>query len=317
MARLLSRAGQADALGFWKNLAGATTLTRQDHRDEAEIALRSNDLAIGQEAVEHLLKDEDGKPNAADFILAAQVAVRKRQFDKAGEYTQRALADPTATKHDKLRANLTLSEVLQNSGDTASPELHNIDVRLGEIAKGGDQDALDASVALCQRFLYAQGETKDSFPVSLDELAKQIENHPLAKPLQKLLAADLEITAHPDRRDQIMNETTNQWQNGSNEELAAFGAWLYRHAEYERELKAIPLERATQSRDLFLQHVDALGALGRWDEIRRILESERYPLDRVIQYMYLARCFAQYGKKTAPIITGTGRLKRPPEIWQN
>ncbi len=79
--------------------------------------------------------------------------------------------------------------------------------------------------------------------------------------------------------------------------MAALGGWLYRHGEYQRELDAIPLERATQTRDLFLQHVDALGALGRWDEIRRILENERFPLDAVIQHMYLARCFAQQGEK--------------------
>jgi tetratricopeptide (TPR) repeat protein len=46
-----------------------------------------------------------------------------------------------------------------------------------------------------------------------------------------------------------------------------------------------------------LQHVDALGALSRWDAIRRILENERFPLDPVIQHMYLARCFAQQGEK--------------------
>jgi tetratricopeptide (TPR) repeat protein len=42
--------------------------------------------------------------------------------------------------------------------------------------------------------------------------------------------------------------------------------------------------------------VNALGALGRWDEIRKLLESERYPLDPVIQNMYLARCYAQQGQ---------------------
>ena len=48
-----------------------------------------------------------------------------------------------------------------------------------------------------------------------------------------------------------------------------------------------------QTRELFFQHVDALGALGRWDEIRRLIESEQFPLDPVVEHMYLARCFAQ------------------------
>jgi tetratricopeptide (TPR) repeat protein len=51
-----------------------------------------------------------------------------------------------------------------------------------------------------------------------------------------------------------------------------------------------------QTRELFFQHVDALGALGRWDEIRRLIESEQFPLDPVVEHMYLARCFAQLGQ---------------------
>jgi tetratricopeptide (TPR) repeat protein len=51
-----------------------------------------------------------------------------------------------------------------------------------------------------------------------------------------------------------------------------------------------------QTRELFFQHVDALGALNRWDEIRRLIESEQFPLDPVVEHMYLARCFAQQGQ---------------------
>ena len=45
--------------------------------------------------------------------------------------------------------------------------------------------------------------------------------------------------------------------------------------------------------------MDALGALGRWDEIDRLLDSERFPLDPVIQHMYLARANAQLGQEAA------------------
>src|SRR5207253_8031709 len=55
--------------------------------------------------------------------------------------------------------------------------------------------------------------------------------------------------------------------------------------------------RALQTRELFLPYVDALAALSRWNEIRRIIESERFPLDPVIEHMYLARCFAQEGQE--------------------
>ena len=297
VARLLSRVGQGDALAFWKNLAAAAPLTRQDYRDECDIALRTNDLAIANDAAEHLLQNVDGNPAAADFILAAEVAIRRRQFDKAIDLAGKVFNDSGAAKRDQLRANIVLEEALRNSGGVSAAEGLKIDKRLVDIATGGDQVSLDALTALTQRFLVAQGTEKDSFPISVGELVKRIDGHPLAKSEQKLLAADLEISLNPDQREQIEQRTIDRWNNGSNEELLALGVWLYRHGDYQREIDAIPLERAVQTRELFLQHVDALGALNRWDDIRKILENERFPLDPVVQHMYLARCFAQQGEQ--------------------
>ena len=84
-----------------------------------------------------------------------------------------------------------------------------------------------------------------------------------------------------------------QYKNVDQTSLIALASWLNSHGQYERELETIPRERAMQTRELFFQHVDALGALGRWDEIGQLIESEQIPLDPVIEHMYLARCFAQ------------------------
>src|ERR1700719_222975 len=130
VARLLSRVGQGEALAFWKNLAATVPLTRQDYRDECDIALRTNDLATANDAAEHLLQNVDGKPAAADFILAAEVAIRKRQFDKATELSGKVFADPNASKRDQLRANIAFGETLQNSGGIPVVEGLKIDKRL-------------------------------------------------------------------------------------------------------------------------------------------------------------------------------------------
>ena len=75
--------------------------------------------------------------------------------------------------------------------------------------------------------------------------------------------------------------------------------WLNGHSEHERLLDNIPLEKTLQNRELFLQYVDALGALQRWSEIKQLLNSERFPLDPVTQEMYLARCCAQLDEQAA------------------
>jgi tetratricopeptide (TPR) repeat protein len=100
----------------------------------------------------------------------------------------------------------------------------------------------------------------------------------------------------PERREEIIRDTTAQLKSGDNNALVALAGWLNTRGEHQLELDTISRERAMQSRDLFFQHVDALGALSRWDEIRRLIESEQFPLDPVVEHMYLARCFAQQGQ---------------------
>ena len=297
VARLLSRAGQAEALTFWKNLAAVASLTRDDLREEAKIALRVNDLAVAEEATQHLLENRDGRRAPADLLMAAEVCLRKQQFDKAGELDQKVLADPAATRREQLQADVALDIVFRNGGASLSGDPKQIEARLIDLGKGNDEVSLEALIALAQRILSSPADEKNPPALSVDELITKVDNHPLAKVSHKLLAADLETASHADQREEIEQRTINRWKNGNNEELATLGAWLYRRGEYQRELDAIPLERATQTRDLFLQHVDALGALNRWDEIRKILENERFPLDPVIQNMYLARCYAQQGQQ--------------------
>src|SRR3984893_7388382 len=293
VARLLSRAGQSDALGFWKNLASMTALTRADLRDESRIALKADDIAAAEEATNLLLGKSGGKPAPSDFVLAAEVSLRKREFDQAGELAKKALNDSAATRRDQLQATLALDTVARNGGASLVGDARQIDAHLVEIGTGNDDVSLEALVSLAERILNAPADKKNEPPLPPDELIDKIDNHPLATTAHKLLAADLEISQQPEQREQIEQRAIDRWKNGSNEELAALGGWLYRHGQYQGELEAIPLERAKQTRELFLQHVDALGALNRWDDIRKILENERFPLDPVIQHMYLARCYAQ------------------------
>ena len=109
----------------------------------------------------------------------------------------------------------------------------------------------------------------------------------------------MQIHADPSQKDALIARAITTWKNADAESLAALATWLNGKGEYQRNLDAIPLEKALQARELFLQHVDALGALGRWNEIKQLLGDERFPLDPVTQEMYLARCCAQLDEKAA------------------
>src|SRR5438045_1756148 len=295
VGRLLSRAGQGEALEFWKNLREIVPLTGEDLRDEARVALRVNDTAHADGAARELLETKDGGPSPTDWLIAADVQLRKHSFDQAQGLAEKVLASPKANRREQLQANVALDNVARNACPTSSIDITKVSERSVALSKGDDDVSLDALTFLAARAAAASIESKPPLPV--DQLIESINRHPLANAPHQLLAADLEIAQHHDRRDQIVDRTIEHWKGGNNESLTALAAWLYRNGEQQRLVEAISLDRALQTRELFLQYVDALAALSRWDEIRRIIESERFPLDPVIEHMYLARCFAQQGQE--------------------
>lgn len=297
VARLLSRAGQAGALEFWKTLDSVAQLTSADLREEAGVALKVNDLAAASEAVRRLLESHREKPTPADFLLAADLWARKREYVKATRFAEKTLIDPSATRREQLQSTLILETVIRSGSRGLVTNSKQIDDALSSIAAGNDDVALDALSTLAQYALAPATDSKTSPPVPIDELIRKIDNHPLATVSHKLVAADLEISQKPSQRAQIEQREIDRWKDSNDENLSVLAAWLFQHGEYQRLLDTIPLQRAVLARELFLQHVNALGALGRWDDIRKILESERYPLDPVIQHMYLAHCQAQQGQQ--------------------
>jgi tetratricopeptide (TPR) repeat protein len=295
VGRLLSRAGQGEALEFWKRLREIVPLTREDLRDEARVALRVNDTARADEAARELLKAKERGPSSTDWLIAAEVQLRKHSFDQAQGLAEKVLASPKASQREQLQANIALDDIARNAGPTSSIDIAKVNERIVALAKGEDDVSLDALTFLAARVTTGPAESKPPLPI--DQLIESINHHPLAKAPHQLLAADLEIAQHRDRRNGIVERASERWKGGNNESLTALAAWLYRNGEQQRLVEAISLDRALQTRELFLQYVDALAALGRWDEIRRIIEAERFPLDPVIEHMYLARCFAQQGQE--------------------
>ena len=321
IARFLSRTRQADALDYWKQLAQKTPLTREDLRDEAAIALAAGDDPRAEAAVHELTSS---KPEAADWLLAAQLSIQKGAPENARSLLENVFNDARATEREQLQAALFSLASSQNQAET-----NDAWSRVEKLSHGQSATALDALVMLARRAL---SDKTRSYPLSDKSsqapddktnnppspgygvasqqpitdnagdpamLSRALSNHPLAKAPQKLLALDLLEHADPSRRADLITRGIAEWKDADADSLAVLAEWLNGKGEYQRELDTIPLEKALQARDLFLQHVDALGALGRWSDIKELLDNERYPLEPVVQRMYLARCNAQLGEKTA------------------
>jgi cytochrome c-type biogenesis protein CcmH/NrfG len=321
VARFLTRTRQPDALEFWSELRKIDKLTRDDLREEAAIALMASETTRAAESVRVLLERSDAGP--ADWLLAAQSAQQNNAPDEARKFAQKVLDDPRADEPNQLQAAiLVLANTPRENTDPAVSE--PAWARLRKISAGQTRTALDALVVLTQQALSSQrsevrgqksengqntqqpvapkpgeGGSEMSDQQSLLDLAGALENHPLAKAQHKLLAVDLRIRADESQRDALIARAIDQWKNADAVSLATLATWLNGKAEYQKALDNIPLEKTLQSRDLFLQYLDSLAALERWTDVKQLLVSDRFPLDPVVQQMYLARCSVQLGEKAA------------------
>jgi cytochrome c-type biogenesis protein CcmH/NrfG len=292
VARYLSRLHSLEALDFWKELSRKTSLTRLDVRDEAMIAIIAGDIALADATVRELIGSH---AEPADWLLAAQLAIQKNLPDEAKSYLKKIAADSRATESEQFRAALLQLALAANSPS----ERANALTRLEKSAEGKTPTSLDALVVLADNALSAPVDSSDSTRNEAGRLASALESHPLAKAKHKLLAFDLRIHADPTQRDQLITRAIADWKDSDPDDRLDLARWLNSKGEYQRAIDSIPLEKAMQSRDLFLQHLDALGGLSRWKEVEQQLRGGKFPLEPFLEAMYLARCNSQLGEQTA------------------
>ena len=134
--------------------------------------------------------------------------------------------------------------------------------------------------------------TSPSTPIGrtmgLREVANALENHPDARPYHKLLALEVRTRQDPILIDQFVADAIQRFGNGDDETLAALALWLNKIGRPAKTLEILPETHAAQQQGLFLPYLDALGALQRWNTVKELLNSERFPIDPLLQHMYLA-----------------------------
>jgi hypothetical protein len=273
----------------------------------AQFALRTNAPA---DALQHLETVRDSPRSTERERLQAAVLFLSAAVSPNGEETTRRQAEAWAqiealsqgTSETSLDALVLLAQrALSPSGEEASSPANSAsEPPASDSATQGAGSALSGPQSRAgSGEPSGEGESIRNPKSAIPALITALNSHPLAKAPHKLIALDLEIHAQPDGKERCIDRATAHWKDADAQSLVALARWLNGKGAFQRHLDVIPVEKAVESRDLFLQHVDALGALGRWDEIKRLLMSERFPLDPVMQKMYLARCNAQLGETAA------------------
>ncbi len=283
VARLLSRTRQPDALDFWHQLEEKAPLTRGDRRDQAAVALAVGEIAAAETAVRALFEDPANSPTPGDWVLAAQLAIQNNLVADAQSAVDKVLENPQSTEREQFQAVLLQFAILpREEADQRAAHQEAAVTRLRKLAEGQTSTSLEAlTVIVRQALSRAEGSTEPAL-MSTPDLVNALQQHPLAKAQHKLLALDLQIHDDASLRDPLINRGIAEWNDADPADTAVLAEWLNGKGEFQRQLDAIPLDRALQNRDLFLQHLDAFGALGQWEEIKRLLQGERFPLDQVV-----------------------------------
>ena len=334
IARLLSRTNQdASALEWWEKIEQAGLLTLEDRRDYARSAIAGGEVSVAAKQVDLLLAQKGGS-TPIDALLAAHLAVRRGETVGAADYAERVLADKRARPNDVLSAAILILGITKPD----SPPYINAWKHVEDVARDPENPAsLDAVMFLATRQSQAparvipsiaglsleppsgnqqspsssplNGEislslgpasdsSKNPKTMSPVEIANALERHPKTRTYYKLVALQLRARQDPVLIDQYVTDAINSFRNGDDETLAALADWLNRLGRASKTLELLPLDRAVRSRELFLRHIDALEALDRWEEAKQTLMSERFPIDPVLQHMYLATLRSHLGETT-------------------
>ncbi len=298
-ARLLSRVGRGDlALGWWKKLSERQSLSVDDHRDYAAAALTANDLRTASEQIESL----PTRPvNPADSLLRAQYASSSGELASTRRYAMEILSDPAASSRQSVAAATLLASVAKDPDD-----LRPAYERLINIARGNQtQASANALTALARAYVVSPLDERSTSagrkypPVSRTEVAERLEQHPLTSPLQKILGLELRRLQNPSQEGDLIKQAIVKYGRGDDEAVSALCDWLYSRRHYDIVLRILTIEKASQTRELFLERVDSLAQLGHFDELKTELLTENPILDSSLQHALLAVVREKLGENAA------------------
>lgn len=284
VARLQSLTGNSKlALQFWDLLDDAKAMTVQDRRMRAEDLLRTGGLEDARREVERLLAESPSDP--ANLRLGAKWAATEKRFAQAMDFALRAQQLDPDNQQGKLLLGLLQCEAPRNGARETGLRT------LFELVEDRGKPGLEALTFLANQ--------RDHSPEKIALIVERLRSHPLASENHQLLAIELELAAHPDEREKVLDEALERYRAAPPAAQRTFGVWLNSKKEYERTLKIIPVEEAMKRKDFLLVTLDAMAQQKRWTEIQEILQGKGVPLDEIYAELFLARSAMELGQTTS------------------
>jgi hypothetical protein len=300
MARVMTHATNAVALQFWQQLILTGQASVPERRNFVELAIRFRSLAVAADQVKALLAEAPNEPR--NLWLASQLFAALGNSSQAVYYATRArLFDPANKQYQYFLSTLLIDSSDAQQQSAARSNLWNLADEAGQVG-------LDALTFLSNR--------SDLTAQQRRELITRLKRNPLSGVAQELLVLDHSIHLEPDRRSQLLDAAIGRYKAAEPPALSQVAVWLNQHEEFKRTLELVPPEKAFKGKELFIPRLDALASLGRWDELRTILDSRQTPLEKTYSEGFQARCAMQLGNNASATVHWKNALssaERNPE----
>jgi Tfp pilus assembly protein PilF len=304
-ARLMSRNGDpAEAAVWWQTVAASSLLTASDHRDYAAMALAISDLDTASQQI-NLLMQNSPSPMPEDLLLAGQLAYARGLSDSALRCAEKVLNNTRATSEQVVAASRLAFQV-ETLDSSAREQACD---RLSTLARDDSDPAAIAALALLARQPVTMRPLVSVFTppavqfcngaITLSEIADRLDRHSNSRGTHRVLAFEIRARLEPSRVDELIRQAIDSLSPDDDETLVALGGWLLKQGRFDQLLKVVPLKRANNKKELFIQRVDALLSLNRLSQAETLLLSESSVIDPVSQHVYLAVVKSRAGETTA------------------
>jgi hypothetical protein len=296
-----------------------------------QVAARQSDPALAVDYAERALADKRAKPYeilSASTLILSVTSPYSQRYARAWNHIEAVARDPNNPAsldalvflaHEQAlpplpaiggNASLSLAGPVRPSlGEDGTPTPQPTPAMQGAAVSpgtsvaagegGSPPHAIESADTVTLNLAATPPPAPGGATMSLPEVANALENHPDARPYHKLLALEVRARHDPALASQYVADAVERFSGGDDETLAALAAWLNKVGRPDKTLEVLSLNRAAQRQDLYLRHLDALATLDRWSAVKELLSRERFPIEPVLQHMYLAVAQRHLGSATA------------------
>lgn len=265
-------------LHFLRQLAVHKKASSQDTVEYGEALLAVGEISEARKAYEQLPADEKSKRSG----LELQAKILEEQGDNEASLAtlRRALESEPGNPECALR--LAMLDLRQPFDETRR-RAHQA---IWEIARRQDATALQAITFLAGSKDLAAGE--------VEELRKVVNAHPKAKDQHRFAVLSAYMKLYPMARQGALDEEVARYQNKSIDETVHLLRWLAAERQFERILAITSKNTVAFSADAFPVYAEALSALGRWEELRQMIQANPPPpISEANAHAWLAQCYAK------------------------